>query len=197
MPDQKLPFKNKEQNDVFPVNNRQVKRGTIAYSANQTLPNAMAASLYSMVISKQFPKAKQTFLRCWAREQMRFALLAGGKNKADHFSYVVGYGKRYPQNPQSRVAACDFKSSDCDYTTALYFAQKNPNVLVGALVAGPDANITLNDIRTDDTSKVGVDYNMALPGLFAAFNDDQFAVTNDDCAYGKGVYQAVTKNIKF
>ena len=180
-----------------PVNNKRVNQGSIAFTPNQTLPNAMTAGMYAMVLSKNYAPNERLFLRCWAREQLRFAFLAGGTSK-DRYSYVVGYGSRFPQNPQSRVAACDFTSNiPCDYDSALTFAQANPTTLSGALVAGPTSNLTYPDVRISDTSKVGVDYNAGLTGLLGAFNDKALFVSNNDCAYGKGVYQEVFKKIQF
>jgi hypothetical protein len=46
----------------------------------------------------------------------------------------------------------------------------NPNVIVGALVGGPDENDNFSDGRQDWMhTEVGCDYNSILQGVMAAF----------------------------
>lgn len=65
---------------------------------------------------------------CWTRKQMRYML-------GDHgFSYVVGFGKKYPQRAHDRGASCPSAPANCTAVTALYNPQPNPHTLTGALV---------------------------------------------------------------
>ena len=63
---------------------------------------------------------------------------------------LIGFGKDYPRNPHHRDSALKlkdsgnwdlFKSSSAEYT--------NPNLLVGALVGGPGADDSYEDLRED------------------------------------------------
>ena len=79
-------------------------------------------------------------------------------------SYLVGYGKKYPEYVHHRGA-----SIPANATTGckkgwkwLESAEPNPNVAVGALVGGPFLNETYVDSRNNSMQGEPTTYNSAL-----------------------------------
>lgn len=70
-------------------------------------------------------------------------------------SYMVGYGPRYPQRVHHRGASLPCVAShpekiQCNAGFSFMNSQSpNPNILVGAVVGGPDEHDQFPDVRTD------------------------------------------------
>lgn len=99
----------------------------------------------------------------WAQTQVDYALGDSGR------SFVVGFGKKFPQYPHHAGASCPPEPRSCDWST---FESKDPNahVLYGALVGGPSGPLdsSYRDSRDDYvTNEVAVDYNAAFSGALA------------------------------
>jgi len=119
--------------------------GTLRYTASECLLALVYYKLYKDESAKSF-----------AKSQIDYIL---GNNPAN-MSYVIGFGSNYPKHPHHR-AASGYVGWD---------QWKNPakNVLIGALVGGPDSS----DRYIDETDKytcseVGIDYNAGLVGALA------------------------------
>jgi len=83
-----------------------------------------------------------------------------GKNPAQR-SYQVGYGANSPRNPHHRTAHGSWLNNMSDPV-------ETRNVLMGALVGGPDQQDNWTDDRTDWVkNEVGVGYNAAFTGALA------------------------------
>ena len=83
-----------------------------------------------------------------------------GKNPAQR-SYQIGYGKNSPQNPHHRTAHGSWLNNMSDPV-------ETRNLLMGALVGGPDEQDNWSDDRTDWVrNEVGVGYNAAFTGALA------------------------------
>jgi len=107
------------------------------------------------------------------QQQMDYILGSGYR------SYVIGYGYKYPLRPHHASSSCPNIPQSC--TQAQFTSpDPNPQILEGALVAGPagvrksatDPDSTYNDRRNDYvTNEVAVDYNagltMALAGIYS------------------------------
>jgi hypothetical protein len=110
----------------------------------------------------------------FARKQLDYALGFGSLR-----SYVVGFGNNPPTRPHHAASSCPDLPAECGQE-ALRADRPNPQILYGALVAGPagvrknksNPDDTYNDKRTDYvTNEVANDYNAgfttALAGLFS------------------------------
>ena len=110
----------------------------------------------------------------FARKQVDYALGQGSLR-----SYVVGYGTDPPTRPHHAASSCPDLPEHCGQE-CLRADRPNPQVLFGALVAGPagvrksksNPDDTYNDKRTDYvTNEVANDYNAgfttALAGLYS------------------------------
>eukprot|EP01018_Ginkgo_biloba_P013132 Gb_13362 [translate_table: standard] len=95
-------------------------------------------------------------LRSFSRSQINYIL---GKNPMK-MSYVVGYGKRYPKHVHHRGASIPKNKIKYSCKGGWKWRDSpraNPNVLVGAMVAGPDRHDMYRDVRTN--------YNFTEPTL--------------------------------
>ncbi|PIN14496.1 Cellulase [Handroanthus impetiginosus] len=96
-------------------------------------------------------------------------------------SYLVGYGPAYPQRVHHRGAsAASYRENKVfvgcmqSYHTWFGSHNPNPNVLVGALVGGPDSNDEFRDRRDNFAQTEACTYNTApLVGVFAQFHAQQ------------------------
>ena len=91
-------------------------------------------------------------------------------------SYMVGYGMKYPKKLHHRGSslpslASHAQSISCDAGFQyLYSSNPNPNILVGAVVGGPDQNDGFPDDRNDYSHSEPATYiNGALVGPLAYF----------------------------
>ncbi|MGQ4649182.1 glycoside hydrolase family 9 protein [Lyngbya aestuarii] len=123
--------------------------GSLRYSAN----TAFLASIYGDTVND--PGGRYTD---FAQEQVDYIL---GDNP-NNFSYMVGFGDNFPQNPHHRGASGTNNISD---------PNDNLHILYGALVGGPSAanDHAYNDDRSDFISnEVALDYNTGLTGALAS-----------------------------
>ncbi|GAB4825963.1 hypothetical protein Ancab_008831 [Ancistrocladus abbreviatus] len=97
-------------------------------------------------------------------------------NNPLQMSYMVGYGSKYPQyihHRGSSIPSIDQHPQhiDClEGTTYFSSSSPNPNVLVGAVVGGPDINDHYDDSRADFAHSEPTTYiNAPLVGLLAFF----------------------------
>eukprot|EP00884_Botryococcus_braunii_P022001 jgi/Botrbrau1/8485/Bobra.0237s0100.1 len=146
-------------------------RGGLAYSDEWgTLRNAANSALLALIYAKHLgdPQAALPY-SCWAMSQIRYMLGDGGR------SYVVGYGRKPPQNPHHRGASCPSLPAQCGWQD-FNSPRPNPHVLRGALVGGPYRNDTFADDRTDFVrSEVGVEYNAGFTAAVAALLESKHA----------------------
>ena len=101
------------------------------------------------------PKDKSTIYWDFAVSQADYALGSTG------FSYEIGFGDSYPQNPHHRTA----QGSYCDNMNEPSVAR---HTLYGALVGGPGSNDDYTDeVSNYTTNEVACDYNAGFTGLLA------------------------------
>lgn len=113
----------------------------------------------------------------------------------EFYSYVVGFGKRYPHRAQHQAASCP-TDGNCSWGSAFWPGRDNPNqnLVSGALVAGPDFKERYVDDRTFSNSKVAVHYNVGLLGAIAGLTQTQ--TDANICGQGNGVYQEVFHDLE-
>lgn len=99
-----------------------------------------------------------------------------GDNPLD-MSYMVGYGERYPQRIHHRASSLPSVDAHparigCNAGSRyLMSPNPNPNLLIGAVVGGPNINDYFPDSRTHfDESEPTTYTNAPLVGLLAYFS---------------------------
>ncbi|MEO0688004.1 MAG: glycoside hydrolase family 9 protein, partial [Cyanobacteria bacterium J06649_11] len=128
------------------------KWGSLRYTAN----TAFLASVYGDTVNN-----KQGKYTGFSENQINYIL---GDNP-NNFSYMVGFGENYPQNPHHRAASGTTNIGDSD---------SNEYTLYGALVGGPSAanDNAYQDKRTDYiANEVALDYNAAFTGALARMTE--------------------------
>lgn len=111
----------------------------------------------------------------FAKSQVDYIL---GSNPLN-MSYLVGYGSNYPQRVHHRGASVvsyrenkAFIGCTQGYDNWYGRVEPNPNVLVGALVGGPDSHDNFLDQRDNYMQTEACTYNTApLVGVFAKFSE--------------------------
>ncbi|CAF3760770.1 unnamed protein product [Rotaria sordida] len=97
----------------------------------------------------------------FASRQINYMLGDSGR------SYVIGFGQNYPQRPHHRSSSCPSRPAVCDWN-AYNSPQANPQLLIGALVGGPDQNDNYEDRRDDYIkNEVATDYNAGFQSAVA------------------------------
>lgn len=94
-----------------------------------------------------------------------------------NMSYLVGYGPKYPRRVHHRGASIvsyrenkGFIGCTQGYDNWYNIQEPNPNILVGALVGGPDNQDNFEDQRKNYMQTEACTYNTApLVGVFAKF----------------------------
>uniref|UniRef100_F6S7X2 Endoglucanase n=1 Tax=Ciona intestinalis TaxID=7719 RepID=F6S7X2_CIOIN len=131
------------------------KWGPNRYAANAAMMAIMASQL-------QPPLTNSALYERWGRRQIHLLLGDSGR------SYVVGFGRNYPQRPHHRSSSCPKPPAVCNHGSGLHSRRRNPFTLFGALVGGPDKRGNYLDRRTKyEQSEVGLDYNAGFQSAVA------------------------------
>ncbi|XP_017235020.1 endoglucanase 6 [Daucus carota subsp. sativus] len=141
-----------------------------------------SASFLMTVYSDYLTSARKT-LRCPSGNVQPSQLLSFAKSQVDYIlgdnpratSYMVGYGNNYPQQVHHRGSSIVSIKVNPSFVTcrggyATWFSRKasDPNLLVGAIVGGPDAYDNFADERDNYEQTEPATYNNApLLGLLA------------------------------
>ncbi len=135
------------------------KWGSLPLTAN----TSFVAFVYSDWLKEtQGESAKTERYDKFAASQIDYIL---GQNPSGR-SYMIGYGENYPQNPHHRTAHGSWLNS-------VKNPQQTRNLLIGALVGGPDGAENWEDDRNDWVrNEVGVTYNAGLTGALAKMYDE-------------------------
>ncbi|KAK7490976.1 hypothetical protein BaRGS_00017848 [Batillaria attramentaria] len=149
------------------------KWGSNRYAANAAFA-ALVAAEEGVMTAK---------LRPWAIEQINYMLGDNSHMGSTCYSYEIGFGSHFPQQPHHRGASC---TANCP-GDALHSPHPNPHQLTGALVGGPDQHDHYQDKREDYVmNEVACDYNAgfqsALAGIEHLIKTNNFPPTHNKCA---------------
>ncbi len=126
-------------------------------SLNLTASTSFLSFIYSDWLKQRgaMGKAKRYF--DFGVSQINYIL---GDNP-DNRSYMIGYGNNYPRNPHHRTAHGSWLNDMSN-------PPQSRNLVIGALVGGPDANEHWSDDRHDwVTNEVAIGYNASFTGALA------------------------------
>ena len=130
-----------------------VEWASLALSAN----TSFVAFVYSDWLESQGETDRAERYFDFAVSQINYIL---GQNPSQR-SYLIGYGENHPQNPHHRTAHGSWSNDMSE-------PAQTRNLLMGALVGGPDGQDNWKDDRGDWVrNEVGVGYNAGLAGALA------------------------------
>lgn len=123
-------------------------------------------------------------LSAFAKSQVDYIL---GSNPMG-MSYLVGYGPNFPLRVHHRGASIEsyrgnkgFIGCTQGYDNWYGRPDPNPNILIGALVGGPDSKDRFKDERSNYIQTEACTYNTAaLVGVFARLHGSQGDLSDND-----------------
>lgn len=108
--------------------------------------------------------ALQKRYRCLTASQINYILGDTGR------SFVVGVGRNYPKSPHTREGFCafDMEKYDCNYDR-WFRDEENPQIVVGAMVAGPTLTDQYEDSRSNyQSTEIAIDFQTAFVSALTA-----------------------------
>ena len=172
-------------------NGMQMKTGGLLFKMSDSNMQYVTSTSFLLLTYAKYLRRSRTAVSCGgititpktlhtiARRQVNYLL---GSNPLN-MSYMVGYGARYPQRIYHRGSSLPSIASHPQriQCTAgfdiMHSPTPNPNLLVGAVVGGPDINDMFPDQRSDyEQSEPATYINAPLVGALAylAHSFDQY-----------------------
>ncbi|XP_072970311.1 endoglucanase 3-like [Typha angustifolia] len=168
-----------------PSSTTQYTPGGLMYKqSSSNLQHVTSTSFLFTTYAKYMASSNHTFqcqnilvthktLKTWAKKQVDYIL---GVNPLK-LSYMVGFGTNYPKRIHHRGSSLPSMASQsspigCQAGFQSYYTSSNPNpnILIGAVVGGPDQNDAFPDDRTDYSRSEPATYiNAPLVGSLAWF----------------------------
>ncbi|KAL5571221.1 hypothetical protein UlMin_020818 [Ulmus minor] len=143
----------------------------------------VSTAAFLLTVYSEFLKSANQKLTCNGETISQEEILGFAKSQADYIlgsnpqnmSYLVGFGSSYPKRVHHRGASImSFRENKgfigCTQGYDYWYGRRepNPNVLVGALVGGPDCEDDFSDQRHNYMQTEACTYNTApLVGVFA------------------------------
>ncbi|CAN1149605.1 Endoglucanase 11 [Linum perenne] len=173
-----------------PVNdNVHITTGGLIFIRQWNNLQYVSAAVFLLTLYSDHIQSTNQRLKCGGSYVDPPEILRFAKSQVDYMlgdnpmnmSYLVGYGTRYPQRVHHRGASTiSLKEHNefigCVQGYDIWYKRKgpNPNVLVGALVGGPDENDVFRDERDNHEQTEACTYNTAtLVGVLARLNRRQ------------------------
>ncbi|KAJ4956260.1 hypothetical protein NE237_013043 [Protea cynaroides] len=160
--------------------------GLLFKSGGSNMQHATALSFLLVVYSRYLNQASGV-INCGDIVASPSRLIQVAKSQVDYIlgqnplnmSYMVGYGTKFPQRIHHRASSTPSVNQhpqqiNCTDGSTYYSSNKpNPNLLIGAVVGGPDANDSYADSRADFVQSEPTTYiNAPLVGLLAYFKSN-------------------------
>jgi hypothetical protein len=166
-------------------NNVERTPGGLLYVRQWNNMQYVSTASFLLTIYSEFLKTKNQKLNCHDGIVSHEEILSFAKSQVDYIlgqnplnmSYLVGYGPKYPKKVHHRGASIvsyrenkGFIGCTQGYDNWYGVQEPNPNILVGALVGGPDNQDNFEDQRNNYVQTEACTYNTApLVGVFAKF----------------------------
>lgn len=167
-----------------PSSTTQYTQGGLMYKMPQSNLQYVTSTTFLLTTYAKYMKATKGTFNCGSLLVTPNYLLAIAKRQIDYIlgvnpirmSYMVGFGANYPKRVHHRgsslpsVASHPHAMSCESFQPFFYTANPNPNILVGAILGGPNQNDGFPDDRTDYSHSEPATYiNAAAVGPLAYF----------------------------
>ncbi|KAL4184967.1 hypothetical protein AMTRI_Chr10g228210 [Amborella trichopoda] len=159
----------------------------------------VSSATFLLTVYSDYLQKANKILNCVGQEVRPQEMLEFAKSQVDYIlgsnprgmSYLVGFGSNYPINIHHRGASIvSYKENSgfigCTQGYDHWYSRSrpNPNVLVGALVGGPDNLDNFRDHRGNYMQTEACTYNTApLVGVFARLNTSKLPLSQSQLVY--------------
>ncbi|KAH9304364.1 hypothetical protein KI387_008768 [Taxus chinensis] len=166
--------------------NVDITPGGLLYIREWNNMQYVSSASFLLTVYSDYLTSAEKKLMCPSAELQPSELLNFAQSQVDYIlglnpratSYLVGFGKTYPEQVHHRGASIisykenpSFLGCTQGYDTWYNRKETNPNVIVGALVGGPDKNDNFEDERGNYMQTEACTYNIApLLGVLAKLN---------------------------
>ncbi|XP_007039376.2 PREDICTED: endoglucanase CX [Theobroma cacao] len=159
--------------------------GGLLYKASESNLQYVTTTSFLLLTYAKYLSANGGVATCGTSTVTAESLIAHAKKQVDYtlgdnpakMSYMVGFGARYPQHVHHRGSSVPSIHAHPDRITCndgfqyLYSSSPNPNVLVGAIVGGPDSKDNFADDRNNYQQSEPATYiNAPFVGALAFFS---------------------------
>ncbi|KAJ6961067.1 hypothetical protein NC652_000936 [Populus alba x Populus x berolinensis] len=159
--------------------------GGLFYKASESNLQYVTSTTFLLLTYAKYLGSNGGVARCGGSTVTAESLIAQAKKQVDYIlgdnparmSYMVGFGNRYPQHVHHRgssvpsIHAHPNRISCNDGFQFLYSSSPNPNVLVGAIIGGPDNRDNFADDRNNYQQSEPATYiNAPFVGALAFFS---------------------------
>ncbi|KAG9131627.1 hypothetical protein Leryth_021343 [Lithospermum erythrorhizon] len=165
-----------------PYSSAKYTPGGLLFKMNDSNSQYVTSTSFMLVSYAKYLTSAKKFVTCGSTIIAPKKLRAIAKKQVDYLlgdnpmkmSFMVGYGSRYPKRIHHRGSSLPSKSVhpakiQCSSGFSVMSSQSpNPNILVGAIVGGPDQNDRFPDVRSDyEQSEPATYINAPLVGALA------------------------------
>ncbi|KAJ8749612.1 hypothetical protein K2173_026261 [Erythroxylum novogranatense] len=165
-----------------PFSSSQYTPGGLLFKMSDSNMQYVTSTSFLLVTYAKYLTSSRTIVNCGGSVVTPKKLRAMAKKQVDYLlgdnplgmSYMVGYGPRYPQRIHHRASSLPSKSAHaakipCSSGFNYMNSQSpNPNILMGAVVGGPDQHDHFPDERSDyEQSEPATYVNAPLVGALA------------------------------
>ncbi|XP_027345890.1 endoglucanase 1-like [Abrus precatorius] len=163
----------------------QFTRGGLLYKGSESNLQYVTSTTFLLLTYGKYLKEHGGVVSCGTSTVTDESVVALAKTQVDYImgnnpakmSYMVGFGERYPKHIHHRgsslpsIHAHSQRISCNNGFQFLYSASPNPNLLVGAIVGGPDSNDNFSDDRNNYQQSEPATYiNAPFVGAVAFFS---------------------------
>ncbi|XP_022719782.1 endoglucanase 9-like [Durio zibethinus] len=169
-----------------PYSTTQYTQGGLMYKLPESNLQYVTSITFLLTTYGKYMKARKQTFNCGNLFVTPNSLIGHAKRQVDYIlgqnpikmSYMVGFGPNFPKRIHHRGSslpslASHHQSMGCDggFQPFFYSSNPNPNILVGAIVGGPNQNDGYSDDRSDYSHSEPATYiNAAMVGPLAYFS---------------------------
>ncbi|OAY56265.1 hypothetical protein MANES_02G002000v8 [Manihot esculenta] len=159
--------------------------GGLLYKASESNLQYVTSTSFLLLTYAKYLSSNGGIITCGGSTVTVESLISQAKKQVDYIlgdnpaktSYMVGFGKRYPQHVHHRGSSVPSIHAHPDHISCndgfqyLYSSSPNPNVLIGAIVGGPDNRDNFADDRNNYQQSEPATYiNAPFVGALAFFS---------------------------
>lgn len=163
--------------------------GGLLYKASESNLQYVTSTAFLLLTYAKYLRSNNGVVSCGTSMVTPEKLISQAKKQVDYIlgdnparmSYMVGFGERYPLHVHHRGSSIPSVHSHASHISCgdgfqyLYSGSPNPNVLVGAILGGPDNRDSFYDDRNNYQQSEPATYiNAPFVGALAFFSGNTY-----------------------